>query len=203
MHNKDKTIMKLIEAVDRILERDGFGSLGINAIAREASVSKILIYRYFGGLEGLLHAYGESRDFWPAQQSEMKEIYEDQIEKGIEVVASEFMKHFLRELRKRPATQEVLRWELSHNNKITEDFASTREKQGLEMMKIFENEKGLDDGVDINALAAIISAGISFLLLRSKTAPVFLGIPLREVKGWERIETTIESIMNKVLKKEK
>jgi len=55
-----KTKERLLEAVDDVLARDGFNGLGINALAREAGVDKVLIYRYFGGLSGLLKAYAEA-----------------------------------------------------------------------------------------------------------------------------------------------
>ncbi len=202
MKDKDRTIGKLLEAVEVILKRDGFEAIGVNAVAREAGVSKILIYRYFGGMEGLLETYAGSRNFWPAQQAEMEQIYGSHKDTDMADIASALMKHFLRELRKRPATQEVLRWELSHNNEITEAFAETREKQGMEMIEIFAKEKGLENRLDIKALSAVLSAGISYLILRSRTSHVFLGIPIREDEGWERIEKTVDMIMNKVFKQE-
>ena len=48
-----------------VLARDGFGAIGVNAIARQAGVDKVLIYRYFGGLPELLRAWGASGRFWP------------------------------------------------------------------------------------------------------------------------------------------
>ncbi|MBK7457943.1 MAG: helix-turn-helix transcriptional regulator [Betaproteobacteria bacterium] len=48
-----------------MLARDGFGAVGVNAIARQAGVDKVLIYRYFDGLPALLRAWGESGRFWP------------------------------------------------------------------------------------------------------------------------------------------
>ena len=48
----------------RLLARKGSRSLGINAIAREAQVDKVLIYRYFGGLNQLYEAFArEGRTF--------------------------------------------------------------------------------------------------------------------------------------------
>jgi hypothetical protein len=45
---------RILAAVGQVLARDGFGAIGVNAIAREAGVDKVLIYRYFGGLPELL-----------------------------------------------------------------------------------------------------------------------------------------------------
>ena len=63
--DKEATKAKLIKAAGQVMARDGFAKMGVNAVAREANVDKVLIYRYFGGLEGLIKAYAEDGDFWP------------------------------------------------------------------------------------------------------------------------------------------
>ena len=41
----------------------GLESLGLNAVAQRAGVSKMLIYRYFGSLEDLIAQYIIQRDY--------------------------------------------------------------------------------------------------------------------------------------------
>ena len=64
MNNRSRdravTEERMLAAVGEVLARDGFHAVGINAIAREAGVDKVLIYRYFGGLGELLQAWGAS-----------------------------------------------------------------------------------------------------------------------------------------------
>ena len=62
--NRQATEQLLLEAVNRLVEQDGFEGLGINAVATQAGVSKMLIYRYFGSLNGLIAAYIRRYDFW-------------------------------------------------------------------------------------------------------------------------------------------
>jgi len=50
-----------------VLARDGLVAVGINAIAKQAAVDKVLIYRYFGGLPELLRTWGASGRFWPRE----------------------------------------------------------------------------------------------------------------------------------------
>ena len=54
MKNREQTESRILEAVASIVESEGFEKLGINTIASKANVSKMLIYRYFGGLEELI-----------------------------------------------------------------------------------------------------------------------------------------------------
>ena len=57
VRNKEQTKQCLLDAVDSLVEESGYEALGINAVAAKAGVSKMLIYRYFGSLEGLIAAY--------------------------------------------------------------------------------------------------------------------------------------------------
>ena len=57
MKNREQTEEKILEAVGSIIENQGFEKVGINAIATEAGISKMLIYRYFGGVEELIAQY--------------------------------------------------------------------------------------------------------------------------------------------------
>lgn len=56
----------LIEPIDTLLAREGFLRLGVNAVAREAKVDKILNYWYFGDMSELIAAFGREANFWPS-----------------------------------------------------------------------------------------------------------------------------------------
>ena len=55
--DRETTEKRLLTAVGEIVEESGLESLGINAVAQRAGVSKMLIYRYFGSLEDLIAQY--------------------------------------------------------------------------------------------------------------------------------------------------
>lgn len=63
--NRQKTASRIQQAAVRLLQREGFAGWGINAVAREADVDKVLIYRYFESLEGLLLEIIKETRFWP------------------------------------------------------------------------------------------------------------------------------------------
>ncbi|HKZ16288.1 MAG TPA: TetR/AcrR family transcriptional regulator, partial [Geobacteraceae bacterium] len=56
--DREATRTRLIQAVGALLARHGFTAIGVNAVAKEAGVDKVLIYRYFGGLPQLIAAFG-------------------------------------------------------------------------------------------------------------------------------------------------
>jgi AcrR family transcriptional regulator len=63
--NRPATEDRIRSAAWRLLEREGLPSWGVNAVAREAGVDKVLLYRYFGGHEELLLHLLERHRFWP------------------------------------------------------------------------------------------------------------------------------------------
>ncbi len=59
-----KSEKQLLQAVSDIIVDEGFAKLGINKIARIACCDKVLIYRYFGGLDGLITSWAKTNDFY-------------------------------------------------------------------------------------------------------------------------------------------
>lgn len=58
MRDRGATELRILDAAEQILVRDGVSGFGVNAVARAANVGKPLVYRYFGGRDGLLEALG-------------------------------------------------------------------------------------------------------------------------------------------------
>ena len=174
----------ILAAVGRLLARDGFGSVGINAIAREAGVDKVLIYRYFGGLDALLEAWGHRNIYGAGSLRAATE--------GAGMTAADraaaFLSAYVRDLRTSPEALEVSRWELVEDNPLTRRLAQAREAAGLSQLHDLGAPARLAEELDLPSVAAIITAGILHLALRARTAPEWLGIPLRTEKGWARIE---------------
>jgi AcrR family transcriptional regulator len=112
--DRDATNTRLIRAVEELIAEDGFGAVGINAVARRAGADKVLIYRYFGELAGLLAAYAEEGDFWWQVDDLLTEPLPGPAdEEGLPAcLATVFARHaaFLRD---HPVTLEVIAWEMS------------------------------------------------------------------------------------------
>lgn len=191
--DSQQTRKKIIRAVGRLLSRSGFHNIGINAIAREAKIDKVLIYRYFGGLQALLRAYAKEGDFWPTAEELLAGLDGRLPASGAEL-ASRLLIEFGRALRRRPITQEIMRWELLERNELTDALAHYREEQGLKLIAMFGETRQLD----LPALASLLSAGQTYLILRTKTAKVYNGLELGSDRDWERIEKSIERLVRLV-----
>jgi AcrR family transcriptional regulator len=190
--DRKQTRAGILNAVGRLLARSGFRKVGVNSIAREAGVDKVLIYRYFGGLPELLKAFAEETDFWPhlpelAPEADQPSIQMTEVERAKLLVLA-----FGRALRRRPLTQEIMRWELLERNELTDALARHREEEGSKLFQYFEES----ENIDIRAIGSLLAAGETYLILRSKTADVYNGLSLNSEEDWSRIERAASLLMD-------
>jgi len=197
IRDKQITSRRLISAVGSLLAKKGFKGIGVNAVAREAGVDKVLIYRYFGGLEGLIAAFGKEGDFWPSALElaggDLKKFSQMPLDERLSVFAS----NFIDALRKRPLTQAIMAWEIIEPNGLTEELERIREQGIIEFFQMFFVKDQLQ--IDLQAIIMLIGAGTSYLVLRSKNIDLFGGLDLGSEQGWKRIEKAIETITHGVL----
>ncbi len=197
IRDKQITSKRLISAVGSLLAKKGFKGMGVNAVAREAGVDKVLIYRYFGGLEGLIAAFGKEGDFWPSALElaggDLRTFSQMPLDKRLSVFAS----NFIDSLRKRPLTQAIMAWEIIEPNGLTEELERIREQSIIEFFQMFFMKDQVQ--IDLQAIIMLIGAAISYLVIRSKNIDLFGGLDLGSEQGWERIEKAIETITHGVL----
>lgn len=190
--DRRRTERELVAAVGRVLARDGFQALGVNAVARAAGTDKVLIYRYFGDLSGLIRAYGESADFWPTVDEVLTPDAQSLQELPIGARVARIVTRLLRALSQRPQTIEILAWETVQENALTEMLANVRERWSLEVIDRAVPDAQASD-TDWVALADLLVAGFQYLLIRSRTMPEYGGIDLSTEAGWKRIEDAIRT----------
>jgi AcrR family transcriptional regulator len=185
--DREETRKEIVAAMGRILARKGSKGLGINAIAREARVDKVLIYRYFGGLGELFRAFAIEGNTFP----NLEELAQGRIAELPNLPTAELAKllilGFGRAIRLRPITREMMRWELQERNELTEEMSKERERQSLQWLSLAANLQG----ADLAAVASILAAGQVYLTLRAKTTNYYNGIELNSEDGWKRIEGAV------------
>lgn len=127
--NRKTTEQNLLNAVNEIIEESGFENIGVNAVAAKAGVSKMLIYRYFESLGGLIAAYIRQHDYWINFNPELPDLEH----------LSDFVKGMFKQqitsLRENYALRRLYRWELTTRNAFTKDLCAKREAMGLWLIK--------------------------------------------------------------------
>ena len=192
--NRDRceTERRIVRAAGKLLAEEGFQGLGVNALARRAGVDKVLIYRYFGGLPGVIRRYARD-DFWPTTEDLFGRPREEVAAMDDSQIAISLLLGHLRELTARPITQDIMRRELMEKDELTDALAEARESTTEELMTLF-SEQSRAQG-DLAAVGAVIHAGISYLVLRAKTADVYMGVALDTDEGRARIEQAVRDLI--------
>lgn len=195
------TKREILKAVGRVLEREGFRGLGINAIAKEAGVGKPLIYRYFGGLPQLLEEFGHDADFWLGLDELLAETERET--GGVHPTTyGDTMRIVLlcyaRILRRRPMMQELLASELTAPAELIEPLAKARRDRAFEALLDFMGDIKPDEGVDANAIFGLLLAGVQYLTLRSRISDDYWGVPLQTDEDWARYEKAINHVASQV-----
>jgi len=192
--DKNRTMQRLIAAVGSVIREQGFGAVGVNAVARKAGVDKVLLYRYFGDLETLLKEYVSASDSYRTAASTLSHSIESLSRREIQRLGSQILLGQLRRLRDSPDLQEIYRWELSADNPVTRSLAEQREREGVALLSMFAKRVDVSK-MDLPAMIAVILAGGVHLTLRAKSANVFNGVELGTPAGWERIERAIDMLV--------
>lgn len=198
MRDRSATEERILGAVGEVLAREGFGGIGVNAIAKQAGVDKVLIYRYFGGLPELLRAWGESGRFWPR----VKDLLGDDPRALLALPAAEryarFFEHFIDELRKRPLTLEILAAEVHERNELTAILEAEREEWGAEATRVLGGED-FRAGPHTQAITLLLVAGVQYLLVRSRRIRWFGRIDIQSDAGWTELKAAIRALAQQLL----
>jgi AcrR family transcriptional regulator len=197
--NRQVTEHHLLEAVGGLLSREGFASLGVNSVAREAGVDKVLIYRYFGGMAGLLRAFAESEAFWPSLEEVLGEGPTDLRTMTVSDRWATGLVRYARALRRRPLTREVLAWEQVAKNELTEILRVRREEWFDELLRLLPDDAAAAD-VDPVSTALVIVTSIHYLIARSRLHPDFNGLDIDTDDGWSRIEQIVHTIAHRTIR---
>ncbi|MDO8838543.1 MAG: helix-turn-helix domain-containing protein [Parvibaculum sp.] len=185
----------ILDAVSRLILRDGLSGVGINALAREAGVDKVLIYRYFGDLDGLYRAYAEHGDFWWTVEEMLAATdgatdAADALKRGL--------RHHAAAMRQRPVTLAVIAAEPTNRTALVVALEEVREKRSIELMEKEAARHGGWGDVDIAAVTALLAAAIDYLAARALRIRVYGGVEIKTNKDWERVLATVDAMIDGV-----
>ena len=195
VYDKERTKAKLINAVGKILVKEGFQSIRVNKVAEVAGVAKKAIYEYFGGLNGLIQTYLEQIDFWKIGQRKL-----ELEKKPLPEISKDFMVELLKDdfnyFFKSTEMQKIVLWGISEKNKIIRALTDEREKLGQQMLQKAD-EIFNDTRVDYPATIAILVSAIYYTVLHVKSnGSAMCGIDMSSTEGKERLFKAMERLLD-------
>lgn len=192
---RQRTEEKLVQAVGALLSQGGVAALGVNAVAEHAGVEKVLVYRYFGGLEGLMEAYAERMDFWPTLDELIGKDGEVLRDHDKARVGARVLSNYAAALRRRPVTLDLLAFECGNRNALTVALERVREERSRALLGALA-EAGVPP---LGELGALFAAAINYLSVRGRDVRVFGGLPVHGEPAWEHIESLMLGVFRALL----
>lgn len=192
--NEEDKRSRLIRAVGETLKEEGYQGLGLNRIALRAGVSKPMIYRYFGGLNGLLKAYIEQMDGWlpyfesldlPASPTtqELKACL-------IKMLQDQFLYCY-----REKEMQKLILWQISGYDALMLGACQAREREGLRLLELADAHfRG--SGISLKAVMALLVGGVYLNVLHASAgAGTMAGIDIKSENNFGAMLAAIGQIV--------
>lgn len=192
IRNKERTKIKLINAVGQIISKDGYAGLKLKKIEAVAGVDRKTLYDNFGSIENLVESYIKQKDYYSGFDNKMGELLKSV--KGD--YSADFMKAVMLEhfdfFSKDVDMQQAILCHLNSTYPGIEEVYEEREKIGSIFLDLaepfFERTTA-----DLRARISIIVAGVYFMILNKKSR--LCGIDIKTIEGMKRIKVAIASLV--------
>jgi AcrR family transcriptional regulator len=192
--NRPRTEAALRRAVEELLVEGGFGALTPSAVGQRAGVDKMLIYRYFGDLPGLIRSIAFAPDFFPTFEDLCGgQSVAELLALPVSTRAALILERNAQALLQRPVVLELMVWELVTRNELTAIMEEARETLGLRLLaEVFSD---VADKRTLGAMSAVLSAGVTYLALRRRKIRWYSGVDLKSDEGWRDISSAIQTMV--------
>lgn len=197
----------ILESAAAIIAAEGVAGIGVNSLAETARCDKVLIYRYFGGLNGVLSTLGAERMVWPRVGLEEEGgVGDESLAEAVQTLLLEewaalsggtlMLAAAAAELEERGASLGVA-------------AAMQREELHGRMIVALREKHHIPPYVDLPALLELLSAALTLFALRAARAPGVGRAGSRAAptstlnpgtpEGWRRLEKMLAAVTRALL----
>lgn len=194
--NREATQARILRAASELLAESGFQNFGINAVARRAGCDKQLIYRYFGGMDGLVDAIGVELAGWvedkmpPDSGGGFLLTYGDLVERLLLL--------FMEALRGDPLMKKIIAWEISENSPQVRRLSESRSKALANWIDRVRGSMAAPKGAEPAVINAALIGMVQHLVLAGEAGGRFAGISLASDKDWDKVGQAVRKLVRGV-----
>ena len=199
IRDKEKTKLRMLNAVGKILKSKGYQGLQITKIAAAAGVDKKLIYDYYGSADKLINEYLKQRDFW----SSLNEIASStEINDGGRLLSKRLLSTQFDEFKKNKEFQKIILWELSESKPVLRKLADDREAAGEEVFVNITDRHFGSESKKFRALMAILISSSYYLNLHTDVnGSDFCGLNFKDDEDRNVVKSVISEMIDLFFKK--
>ncbi|MHC5309579.1 TetR/AcrR family transcriptional regulator [Myroides sp. LJL116] len=196
IRDKARTMSYMIDAVGRVLKREGYQGLSITNITKEAGVDRRLISFYFGDVDNLITAFLKQNDYWQNKGKQQIEALVEELPSMDKTAVTSLLQGQFNTLNEHEILRKLIHWELGDDNPTLKKLAKSREELSVGILQKVEDQFG-DSKKDLRAILAIQVAGLYYLSLHSSSnGSTFCGVDISSDQGKERINDAVESLVS-------
>lgn len=191
----------IVNAFEAVLLKDGVAGLGVNAVAHEAGVNKVLIYRYFGDLAGLARHWASVSSFWPSELELIGNDPDSFAKLTVPERVRTVLCNYIDAIRSRPRTVEMMAGELISSNEITRALSDGMVRPGKGVADYIQLETAdTDIEEQVWKLIYLINAVTAYMTIRERANPSYLGFDLTDDDAWKFLRDTVADVADKYLR---
>ena len=180
------------DAFERLAIKDGFYSITLVKLAREADVEPPVIYKRFKDAEDLFEQYVQRNDFWLNRTIAIDPNLSPK-ECVVKVLTGLIDHMYDNEI-----MQRILLTVLNNTNETSRQIAANRERSNKHLIEYLHN--GLKDyGVSADVIVAIMLGGIYYLVLHRKVGTVNM-VDFNKEENKELMKKAIREMTNKIFR---
>lgn len=169
------------------IKKKGFSMVLMTDIVKRAKIEPIVFYNRYKNLDEFYDTFVKNYDYWI---SDLIREHSSKLEteEGFREVLDALLDNLLDDR----IMTELLRWEVSDGNHITERTAKLREIHSMDLINLYKGLFG-DNDIDAAAIWTLAVSGIYFLVLH-KDRSSFGGIDLNTPEGVERMHECFDTL---------
>jgi AcrR family transcriptional regulator len=191
------TESRLVDAAGAVLTREGFQGFGVNAVAREAGCDKQLIYRYFGGQDGLATALCAREG--EALAAALDAHAPASPASDYTGLIGDLVLAYLETLTANRAAQNLVLWELSAPSPALSGFARARAKMLAGWIARRQGQLSPPDGVDALAVNALLIALVHQIVLARSASQAGRAVSAQQDEAWARARAALSHMVRTAL----
>ena len=154
--NRQQTKYRLLQAAGVVIAKVGVDKAGINTISAQAVVNKVLIYRYFGGWNGLIEALYEKILLEVKTQSDVTQPKANVSTSSISSKA--YAIGYYRTFKSNVTFQQLLRWQMDNQQTELAQRLASLQQEAINQIEVPESSLQ-------SVVLHLLLAGINHLVL--------------------------------------
>ncbi|GAB3041839.1 TetR/AcrR family transcriptional regulator [Spirosoma pulveris] len=189
--NSQVTRQAILNSFRAVVARKGLDQISIREVADEAGVSAVLIYRYFGGLYGLITTFIQDSDLHP-KWSRLDQLFlKGLTEENNSKVWYLHFRQIINNHKELKEYREILKATIKSDQETGMKIGNLLDDQ---LVDFFSNVPAVKN-VDTQMISTLLLGGLSYISILASDNKEFMHMDFNSEDNWQRVDAAIKTIL--------